>query len=331
MLGRDKLSRKLLRVAKQLEAQETLLEEIQTIRVRYNRILESSFEEIYIFDAKSLLFVEVSKGTIQNLGYSLEEILTLTPVDIKPLMSKSQFDNLIQPLRDGSKEIVKFETLHSRKDGSLYDVAIRLQHAPGDEPVFIAMVTDITERKRYEEDLKTLAFKDAGSGLYNRRFFLEELEVSVSKSKRDGAPIGLILIDLDDFSKINNNHGHLVGDALILDIAKRIKSVFSRGGDIVARYGGDEFVVMCHNIDLPALTNKCQELVSILHEDFAYQGFTVKTSASIGMCYSSCTDYIVANDFIQEADVAMYEAKASGKDTFKVCKSCIGSAKFKKT
>ncbi len=322
MTDNTSLSNELRNLTRQLEAQEQFIDECKKTLTRYKRVLETSFEEIYIFDGLSLKFIEVSKGTIQNLGYSLEEIKQLTPIDIKPLVSKSQFAELTKPLLDGSEELIKFETIHKRKDGSLYDVAVRLQYADGKDPVFIAMITDITEQKRYEEDLKILAFKDAGSGLYNRRFFLEELDVSVNNSKRDGSPIGLILIDLDDFSNVNNTHGHLVGDALILDIAKRIKKVFSRSGDIVARYGGDEFVVMCHNINFKDLNVKCNELVLLMNKTFEYHNLQINISASVGLCYSSCTDYLAGTDFIQEADAAMYEAKAAGKNTFKICESC---------
>jgi len=188
-------------------------DEIRKIRSRYSRILEHSFEEIYVFSDINLFFTEVSKGTLKNLGYTMDEMKSLSPVDIKPLVSATDFNTMIQPLRDGEVDILKFSTIHERKDGSTYDVDVRLQYVDEEESVFIAMVTDVTERNvfiamvtdvternQYEEELKTLAFRDPGTDLYNRRFFLEHLNGTINNANRMHQSLGLILIDMDDFS-----------------------------------------------------------------------------------------------------------------------------------
>ncbi len=123
---------------------------------RWGRILENSFDEIYVFDAKSLKFVQVSRGALLNLGYSMEEMLHLTPWAIKPDLSQEDFEQLVAPLRAGQQERVVFETRHQRNDGSLYPVEVRLQLAEEESPpVFIAIIHDITERKHNEEALAT--------------------------------------------------------------------------------------------------------------------------------------------------------------------------------
>ena len=121
---------------------------------RLGRIIEDSFNEIYIFDSKSLNFIFANRGAHINLGYSNDEIRKLTPVDLKPQVSAKDYERLIQPLRDGSAELVTFETLHRRKDGSTYAVDVRIQLARSeDPPVFFTIIRDISQRKRAEEEL----------------------------------------------------------------------------------------------------------------------------------------------------------------------------------
>jgi len=296
-------------------------DEIRKIRARYSRILEHSFEEIYLFADSNLFFTEVSKGTLKNLGYTMDEMKSLSPVDIKPLVSATDFNTMIQPLRDGEVDILKFSTIHERKDGSTYDVDVRLQYVDEDEPVFIAMVTDVTERNQYEEELKTLAFRDPGTDLYNRRFFLEHLNGTINNANRMHQSLGLILIDMDDFSNVNNTYGHIAGDEIIADFAKKINNVFSRKTDVVARYGGDEFVVMCLDNKEQHLLAKCGQLLELLNQPFDYEGNTIIQTASVGICIRNGADgEITAENLIRGADSAMYEVKHTGKNSFRVCK-----------
>lgn len=124
---------------------------------RFGRVLNQSFNEIYMFDANTLKFTEVSEGALQNLGYSRDEIQQLTPVDIKPEFTYAQFDQMLTPLRDGSKTLQRFTTKHQRKDGSLYPVEVRLQLHRGDMfPVYVAVIQDISERVLAEQQLRQL-------------------------------------------------------------------------------------------------------------------------------------------------------------------------------
>jgi len=116
------------------------------------RILMDSFEEIYVFDANSLKFLQVSRGALENLGYSMAEMRALTAADIKPDLSGEAFARLIGPLQRGEKNLQVFEARHRRKDGSFYPVEVRLQLAhDASPPVFIAIILDRSERQRIEE------------------------------------------------------------------------------------------------------------------------------------------------------------------------------------
>lgn len=289
---------------------------------RYNKILKYSFEEIYVFDANTYKFIEVSKGALQNLGYTLDELTQLTSVDVKKGLTIEAFEAILEPLIAGDEDIAKFSTVNVRKDGSEYDVDVRLQYVAGDNPVFIAMLTDVTERNLYEKELRALAFRDPGTNLYNRRYFLEHMEGTINHVNRMHSSIGLILIDMDNFSKVNNKYGHLAGDEIIVKFASKIRNVFSRKTDVVARYGGDEFVVMCIDNTEEDLVKKCQELIKLFNVPCYYEGNAIMQTASIGICLRTGDCHLVTSEeLIRGADEAMYEVKGQGKNAVSVCKT----------
>jgi PAS domain S-box-containing protein len=138
-IGRDLTERKLF----ELEA------------TRFGRILEGSLNEIYVFDAKNNHFIQVNKGARRNLGYSIEELQRLTPLDLKPEFTPESFSNLIKPLQTGERDVVIFETVHKRKDGSLYPVEVHLQLMKLEhQAYYVAIILDITKRKLTEEALR---------------------------------------------------------------------------------------------------------------------------------------------------------------------------------
>lgn len=127
----------------------------ENLTTRLGRILDNSFNEIYLFSAENLKFIQANLGAYNNLNYSHEEMLRLTPLDLKPKFTKETFEEMIRPLRSKEKSLIVFETLHKRKDGTIYPVEIRLQLMTNETPqVFIAVVQDITQRKQAEEKIK---------------------------------------------------------------------------------------------------------------------------------------------------------------------------------
>lgn len=144
----------------QLEGAEGLARDItdrkqaEQVNTRLGRIIENSINETYVFESESLNFILVNRGARANLGYTEEEMLKLTPVDLKPEFTLEEFQRLIDPLRDGSVELVRFETVHRRKDGSTYPVEVRVQLAKSETPpVFFAIIQDISDRRLAEEEL----------------------------------------------------------------------------------------------------------------------------------------------------------------------------------
>jgi PAS domain S-box-containing protein len=123
--------------------------------LRLGRILDESSNEIYVFRADTLRFVNVNRGALQNLGYSPEELHQLTPLDLKPEFTPESFEELLYPLRRGSTEQLTFATQHRRKDGSLYPIEVRLHLSRREQPpLFVAVVMDISERRRAEYEIE---------------------------------------------------------------------------------------------------------------------------------------------------------------------------------
>ena len=132
----------------------TQQKEQESIIQRFGRLLDASVNEIYLFEADSLQFVQVNQGGRDNLGYAMEALRSMTPTDLKPY-TRAEFEALIEPLRSGEEELITFETTHQRKDGSTYPVEVRLQLSRDETPpLFVAVVLDITDRKEAEEALR---------------------------------------------------------------------------------------------------------------------------------------------------------------------------------
>ncbi len=133
--------------------QETLksLKKAKKISDDISEIVEESLNEIFIFDAETLKFIQVNKGGRQNIGYSLEEMKLMTPVEIKPEFEEKEFLEIIEPLKNGTVNELTFETIHIRKDTTTYPVEVHLQYSKlGEQPVFVAFISDISQRKEYE-------------------------------------------------------------------------------------------------------------------------------------------------------------------------------------
>jgi PAS domain S-box-containing protein len=121
---------------------------------KFNYIFENLLNEIFIFDANTLKFIEANKAAQTNIGYSLNELRELTPIDLKPLFNQEQFHRLIEPLKNGEKDKLIFETVHQRKNATRYEVEVHLQYIELDgNSLFIAIIVDITERKKAEKAL----------------------------------------------------------------------------------------------------------------------------------------------------------------------------------
>jgi len=178
----------------------------------------------------------------------------------------------------------------------------------------IFQIQDITDRKRAEEQLLHDAFHDALTGLPNRALFMDHVKMAIQRSRRNGDRLfAALFFDLDRFKVINDSLGHMVGDQLLVGVARRLEACL-RPGDTVARLGGDEFVILLEELagddDAIDIARRVQEAVT---QPFQIGGHEVFTTASLGIAPSS-TGYERAEDLLRDADTAMYRAKLLGKN-----------------
>ena len=130
---------------------------LESRSTRFSRVLENNLNEIFIFDSQTTRFIDVNKIAQSNLGYSIEELRRMTPVEIKPQFTRESFARLIEPLRTGQQPELVLTTVHRRKDQTMYPVEVHLQYMDEHPPVFVAVVRDIDDRLRMESELRKLA------------------------------------------------------------------------------------------------------------------------------------------------------------------------------
>lgn len=291
---------------------------LQQTETRFGRLIDHSWEEIYIFDSESLKFLEVNRGALDNLGYSKKEIQELSVTDIKPEIDEAEFRKIAKPLFDGDRSRIIFETVHQRRDGSVYPVEIRLQLSHSEvPPVFLANVQDITERRKSQTRLQYLANFDSLTELPNRSLFLDRLSMAMENSKRAETITALMYLDLDGFKAVNDSLGHVAGDHLLKQVAKRLCRC-ARKSDTVARLGGDEFTLIVSNLKNVADVEKvAQKIIRTLSAPFIIDGHEVHTSTSLGVTLYPFNDSDDVYAIVKQADTAMYQAKKLGKNNYK--------------
>ena len=216
-------------------------------------------------------------------------------------------------------------------------VMLRVAHADGRELVLEGTLTnlmsepavngwvltlrDVTDRLALQEELSHQAFHDALTGLANRRLFGDRLAHALRPRGRDGEPLAVLFLDLDDFKNVNDSVGHGTGDELLVAVAQRISSCI-RQGDTAARLGGDEFAILMEDADLATAQEVAARLQQALHAPVEVGGGRHSVRASIGIA-EAMPGETSGEDALRNADVAMYWAKDRGKGTIAVYESAL--------
>ena len=211
----------------------------------------------------------------------------------------------------------RLEVAYPRGSGTpaVVDVAIvRLSGDGGEEAAALVHLQDVSDRRRFEERLRHLAEHDALTGLFNRRRFEEELDREVLRARRRGSGGAVVILDLDHFKYINDSLGHAAGDQLIISTAEALRARL-RATDVVARLGGDEFAVLLPDVDpLEASVVAWGLLEAVRTEVRAGSGVGGAVSASAGISCFDASGEQTGEALRVEADIAMYDAKESGRD-----------------
>jgi len=183
------------------------------------------------------------------------------------------------------------------------------------ENTLSSLQIEIDKSKELQQQLSFLAFHDHLTGLYNRQYFIDQLEILASKSKREKSFVTLAFTDLDGFKAINDTYGHACGDYILKVTAKRLRECFRRH-DIITRFGGDEFVVLIHSeISKESLQHMLGRVVEFISSPISYQEHNLNVGISIGVAQSKNTE-IKINPLLEKADKALYQAKEQGKGCY---------------
>lgn len=295
---------------------------------KFRALFELSPVGIALNDSLTGTFLSVNAALTASTGYSEHEMLGMTYWDLTPPRFNDQEVAVTESLRLNGR-YGPYEKSYLRKDGSEYPVllsGIRTSDATGRDVIW-SIVQDISVRKEMETKLTDAACRDKLTGLANRAVFMDRLEKSVVRVQAgQQAHFAVLFLDFDRFKQINDTLGHDAGDELMRQISKRLRSVLRASdalladdtGNVVSRFGGDEFLLLINDLTSPQGAEAIGErLLNALSPVYDIHGTAVRSTASIGIVTSTQCQ-TTAEDIVRNADVAMYEAKRAGRACFVV-------------
>lgn len=284
---------------------------------KYRRLVENLQHHyfFYTYDKEGKI-TYVSESATKMLGYSQEELLTdhlkfLTddPINKKiKLYTNNAFHGISQP---------PYEVSIYHKDGSTHYLEITelpFINDQGEVEGLECIARDITMQREAQEKVMHLANHDMLTGIANRLYLDEQLQMLIADSKRQHNQFAMLFLDLDHFKQINDTLGHDIGDVLLQEVAKRIKNSI-RKEDLFARIGGDEFILVLTRINVKDLSIMMHKLTALMHQPWHVEGYELNVSASIGIAIYP-QDGTTSIELMKNADMAMYRTKELGRDNF---------------
>ncbi|TRZ66695.1 MAG: diguanylate cyclase [Rhodocyclaceae bacterium] len=293
------------------------------------RIAAAAFEsqEGYVVTDANNIIKRINPSFTKITGYATEEVIGRNLDILKSGYHDSNFYSAMwQTIL--SKGAWRGEIMNRTKSGEIHPHAVAISAVKDDQGVtthYVGGYTDITERKKMEEQVRQMAFHDTLTGLPNRRLLSDRLNQTMATTKRSGCYGALMFLDLDKFKPLNDTHGHAVGDLLLIELADRLRSCV-REMDTVGRFGGDEFVVMLGELNASKDASTTQARIvaekiratlsqpyqlSVRQDGKADTTIEYRCTASIGVALF--IDHQASeDDILKWADSAMYQAKEAG-------------------
>jgi len=312
-----------------LEREQEMVSQLEKIAALHALVSANSRDAIILADLNGNRSYVSSSG--ESLGWNPETLLTKSGAEMVHPDDQQRAQTIIHELNSG-RECAMIECRVQKPDGEYIwvEASLRLVRDPQTcQPTGILnVVRDVSERKEAEKKLQeaynaveALAITDALTGLANRRRFDQYLNIEWRRSMRDRQPLSLLMLDADKFKVYNDTYGHQRGDNCLKQIAEACMDVVSRPGDLVARFGGEEFVVVLPNTESAGAMSVANEICeSLRSRRLPHSG----TAAGIVTISAGCATMIPrfgkhSNDLIEMADKALYRAKFNGRN--QVCNS----------
>ena len=275
---------------------------------RFQAILQNTSDITVVLD-EGLRIRYISPAVEALLGYRVDDLLGrkagsgVHPDDLQEV--KEAVDGA---LADPSRSIHVTFRIHDAR-GGLRWLEVRGRNLLDNPAVrgLLLSARDITEQKAYEAQIKQMAFYDALTGLANRRLLRERVEATIEELEATGGSFALIYIDLDRFKNVNDTLGHDVGDALLVEVARRLEEPVGPD-DVLARLGGDEFGLLVRREGQEEVLDLAQRLIHALRPPFVIEGHRIHVSGSAGIALFP-TDGRTFEQLLRHADIAMYRAK----------------------
>ncbi|WP_066852039.1 sensor domain-containing diguanylate cyclase [Halodesulfovibrio spirochaetisodalis] len=321
-------SKRLLKMGDRMQlALASLNEELQLREQKYRGIFENAIEGIYYTDAQGVL-LEVNTAMACMLGYETTEECLKNTRDVGDIFKTSQAFSQYKIMLH-SKQVVK--SMHAQlccADGNTVWAEINAgaieSHATDNRHIagIVGVIADITERKHMMREMCRLARTDCLTGLWNRGYFVELAAQEIARCKRFSHELSILLVDVDYFKGVNDKYGHDIGDKVLVGVADTLRETL-REVDVVARFGGEEFVVMLPDTGLDAAQMAADRLCRAVREqDFSYDRHrAINVTVSIGV--TAFEDVQTSLDLLlKRADTAMYAAKHNGRDRVEFCTQC---------
>jgi diguanylate cyclase (GGDEF)-like protein/PAS domain S-box-containing protein len=288
------------------------------------RFLDSIIENIPV--AVVVKNVETRKYALVNrafeamLGISRADLLGRTVFDIHKVIDAQGFDDAdTEALRNSDRVTYKEFDVDIAMRGPRTQATSRivLKSSEGEPKFLIAVIEDITERKKAEQRIAFLAHHDALTGLANRAALTQKIEQAAARQRRQNESFSVLLLDLDRFKQVNDTLGHQAGDALLIQVADRLTPLL-RETDVFARLGGDEFAIVQtgERKQREAASSLAERIIEILGRPFEIEGGSITIGVSIGIALAS--DHAAEfDDLLKMADLALYRAKSVGRNGYR--------------
>jgi diguanylate cyclase (GGDEF)-like protein/PAS domain S-box-containing protein len=281
---------------------------------RSRSLVTSASDAMVVIDAHGQI-LEANDQIGRLLGYGPEELLGM-PVESLVGESSRRLAGLYRDTyaHDPRTLVVgdAQEMSGLRKDHSEFPIEVALEPVDTPEGSFVtAKVRDVTERRELQRRLAHQATHDNLTGLPNRAQFVGRLDDALARTPVGSSQVAVCFLDVDHFKYVNDSRGHTIGDALVTEVARRIAST-ARAGDLVARFGGDEFAVLVENLtDRQGAVTQAWRLLAAFDRPFVVESVKCYLSASVGIAFGARGDD--PNDLLRDADAAMYHAKKRGR------------------